>query len=704
MNKKLKLFLGSLPFIAMSLFFLIVYAMDPHGKDTHGVSIKNGILTLEDCGKYKLFSIKGNAFFSPCVFLETFQETDVFAPITASFYHTPLKSRFGFGAYSFRIKGLKPDTVYALHTGHALSSCSVYINGVKRAQQGKPASSRSAEEPGIVSTRAVFRAMQDGTADIVINISNFRNRKSGFSAPLLLGEYANVEKRFHSDLLFNTGVFAGIFTVVVFFFLLPFFYPRSSFIWLFDFVAMVSAVRSSLFYPHIAAFLIPSMSWHTLFIIKYCSFPLLVLFFMIFMKRALNLWFKIPYILILCITSAYALSTVILPPEISALFVNHYQLFSFLCIVYVFIISVYGIRKKIEHSIWIFCAMLIMTLFGTYDLLVGLGIIHGKMYIQLGSLVIILMFSVMILDQYAGSIKKLQNLNKEILSVNKSFSRFFPDKIIKLLKKKSIAEIALGDNADIKMPIMFIDIRSFTSISEKLMPDQVFNLLNEYFALVVPIVRAQGGIITKYYGDGFFALFPEGADNALSCAIQIQQKLKSEKPVTAENISITAGIGIDFDSMLLGTIGDINRMDNIIISNASYTAEILQNNTKKYKASILISERIVMALKDPNRYLIRPVQLAKGTAEKQLLLFEVYDCDSEEDKKYKRLAQPHIERGLHAAASGNIKKALYFFYKALQISPSDSVALHYKNLIAMRRAVKKNSRQNPSPPEDIKKP
>ncbi len=249
------------------------------------------------------------------------------------------------------------------------------------------------------------------------------------------------------------------------------------------------------------------------------------------------------------------------------------------------------------------------------------------------------------------------------------------------MDKESINDIKLGDHAELKMPILSIDIRSFTKTSDKLNPNEVFETLNKYFGLIVPEIRKHNGIITKYLGDGFFALFPDGADVAVSCAIKIQTLLL-ESNIESHNVSkLKMGIGIDYGDILLGTIGDEQRMDSIIISNSYHIAEILQESTKKYTSNIIISERIFAALKDPGEYFIRSIQLIKTFSNERNFLFEVYDCDSEETRDLKYKSQGYVERAVQAVSNGEKEKALEFFNKALSIYPDDCVAKYYIDIL-----------------------
>ena len=194
------------------------------------------------------------------------------------------------------------------------------------------------------------------------------------------------------------------------------------------------------------------------------------------------------------------------------------------------------------------------------------------------------------------------------------------------------------------MTALSVDIRSFTGMAEQLEPDEVFILLNKYFALVAPIIRKYGGVIMKFLGDGFTALFAENPDVAVSCGIEIQKKLQEKKIYLKDMPPIRVGIGIDTGKILLGVIGNDERLDSIVISNACSTAEKLQTATKVYSNTIIISESILNSLQHPEDFHIRRIQETITIGETvEEALYEVYDCDSPDRTcKTKSKKQLHI--------------------------------------------------------------
>lgn len=121
--------------------------------------------------------------------------------------------------------------------------------------------------------------------------------------------------------------------------------------------------------------------------------------------------------------------------------------------------------------------------------------------------------------------------------------------------------------------VMFADIRSFTSISEKMAPEDVVTMLNEYFSVIVEIVFINNGMLDKFVGDQIMAVFghiseeKEGVNDALKTAIAIQQATDSlmHKRKKQGLIIFTVGIGINTGPAIIAHVGSENRMDYTVI-------------------------------------------------------------------------------------------------------------------------------------------
>jgi len=142
-------------------------------------------------------------------------------------------------------------------------------------------------------------------------------------------------------------------------------------------------------------------------------------------------------------------------------------------------------------------------------------------------------------------------------------------------------ESSLMANELVEASIVFIDICSFTSISENESPDTVVKLLNSYFEVMVKEIIAQGGYIDKFIGDAIMAVFRGDyhLDRAIDASLAVRSKIDSLPPL---NKTITfipkVSIGINSGEMISGNIGSasLRRLDYTVIGDTVNTAQRLQ--------------------------------------------------------------------------------------------------------------------------------
>ena len=296
----------------------------------------------------------------------------------------------------------------------------------------------------------------------------------------------------------------------------------------FAFTTITISIRISVFYPHILAYIWPTIPWKLYFILRYSSMPLAALFFTIFIKKIFNMQYQYVYfgIVIMCILSTAFI--VITPTLIISRYLYIQQALIFIAVIYNAVIIIRAIVNRKKSAIWIAIVLGILAGFALYDILVSQWVVSGKLLLQEGAIIAIIIAVIMSINNYATSIHQIERLVEEQKKIQTALRRFFPNQLLMFLQKDSITEISTGDSSELSMTVLSIDIRSFTSISEQLEPDEVFILLNNYFALVAPIIRQYGGVIMKFLGDGFTALFSENSDIAVSCGIEIQRPLQDE--------------------------------------------------------------------------------------------------------------------------------------------------------------------------------
>lgn len=274
-----------------------------------------------------------------------------------------------------------------------------------------------------------------------------------------------------------------------------------------------------------------------------------------------------------------------------------------------------------------------------------------------------------------------QRFNQKMIELNRAYERFIPSEFLKLLNKKSIIEVELGDQTEREMTILFSDIRGFTTLSEQMPPQATFDFINLYFGQMEPIIFEYRGVIDKYIGDAIMALFHTPED-ALGCAISMLNTLKDYNKLLIHNNypPIKIGIGLNTGPLMLGTIGGQNRMDSTVIADAVNVAARVEELTKTYDCPLLITEQTFLKLNNLQKHHIRILDHVKVKGKSQFLtVYEVFEADFPESITAKLKTRHAFEQGFMCFHHHNFHKAQQFFEQVLAQYPQDNAAKIYLN-------------------------
>ncbi|NES18511.1 MAG: ATP-binding protein [Symploca sp. SIO3E6] len=253
---------------------------------------------------------------------------------------------------------------------------------------------------------------------------------------------------------------------------------------------------------------------------------------------------------------------------------------------------------------------------------------------------------------------------------------------LEFLQQEGIAEGELGHQILLhkEMTILFADIRSFTSLSETMSLKENFDFLNSYFSRIIPVVHKHNGFIDKYIGDAFLAIFPQFADDAVQAAIEIQKQISLYNSLR-ERIGerrITVGIGINTGIVMLGTVGEPERMETLVLSEEVNLASRVEGLTKTYRVDILISEQTLNSLRDKNQYNYRFIdRIKKRGSTSSICCFEVYDANPKPLIELKRQTHTEFEQGIAFYFQENFVQAQQVFQRILQQNEQDRVTQCY---------------------------
>ena len=278
-------------------------------------------------------------------------------------------------------------------------------------------------------------------------------------------------------------------------------------------------------------------------------------------------------------------------------------------------------------------------------------------------------------------VDNLANENKKLKITNKTFKKFVPQQFLDKIAKDGLENININKAESAKLAILFSDIRSFTSISERLQPEETLNLLNIHFSLFNKIVNENNGFVDKYIGDEIMALFGDSKEklsltafNAINTAIHMQNSLK-DKNINNSQYKLNIGIGIHIGQVIIGTVGSDDRMDSTVVGVAVNISSRLQELTKQYDCKILISGVTWRILnKENNPFLAREInKLQLRGSSKPITVFEIYNNEEKDIVDYKKNTQNLYNAGLDCYYNRKWTKSIEMFNKCLKINPNDTV-------------------------------
>jgi len=181
--------------------------------------------------------------------------------------------------------------------------------------------------------------------------------------------------------------------------------------------------------------------------------------------------------------------------------------------------------------------------------------------------------------------QKQYKLRQEI---KKQFEHYLDPRQVKQLQDNP-SLLKLGGEKK-EATFLFTDVRGFTSLSEKLQPEQVTELMNQALTIQSNAVQEHGGMVDKYIGDAMMAIFnaplnlPEHQNQAILAAQKIQEDMQ------VADMPLKIGIGVNTGEAVIGNMGSDTRFDYSAIGDCVNTAARLESATKDVGVDILIGE------------------------------------------------------------------------------------------------------------------
>lgn len=595
----------------------------------------------------------------------------------------------GYATFRLTFKVPDPKIRYYLRVQPATSSYELYINRQKIASSGKVGTSELDAIPKYLIQYVSFQP-EDYEQEILFVVSNFHHARGGYRKPLEIGTKEVIQ---NESLIYSAGevfVFGTMLTMALYQLTVFFFRREEKSSLFFSLFCLFTGLRLVVLDNFYIIYAFPDFSWHWMQILDYISAPLLVCFFLGYLKSLFPGKSEVPkWMLYSCwsITACFVSFVVLTDVKLftkTNIFSQVLILFFSVCSFYV-ILKIYRQRKK-DSSLMFYGSLLLM-LGSTHDLMAGNYWFQSQPFMPFSLFVFFLFQSILLARRNARFYSSMDTLTTELIEVNnrlessnKVYAKFVPLRLIQLFSKVSETRVKRGDFIVKQMSVLSSDIRDFTAISESLSPEETFLFLNDFLRQVGPTIRSHNGFIEKYVGDAIFALFERQPEDALLAAIEMHKTTarwnKESKSHRVGEIRI--GVGIHFGELMLGIIGEEQRIESAVLSDSLGVANSLESMTKKYGAKIILSLDALLELQHPDSYPHRLLDFIKIPAKQKLIgIAQVLVDGVEEAFELKLKTKEQFEESVHLFWDGEFEKAGAGFRAVFAIDPTDKAAKLY---------------------------
>ena len=293
-----------------------------------------------------------------------------------------------------------------------------------------------------------------------------------------------------------------------------------------------------------------------------------------------------------------------------------------------------------------------------------------------GILVDMIFFPLAVILSYGSNLVHLYRAERrQKMQIIDAFGKYVSPEIVSELMQHP-EKLTLGGERR-ELTIYFSDIRGFTTLSEKLSPEQLVALLNEYLTAMTDIIMSHRGIVDKYIGDAVMAFWgaplPQKNHAVLACgaALEMMEKLKSLQPVWMKKgfPLVECGMGINTGNAVIGNMGSSQRFNYTCMGDTINLGSRLEGLTKEYGVGILISEATRRKL--PKEFIVREVDTVKVKGKKEpIIIYELAGKVRIDAKKQKIIS--YFESGLKKYRSTKFKEAISDFEKSAQLGDKTS--------------------------------
>ena len=592
-------------------------------------------------------------------------------------------SPYGYATYRLKMTFADGQDGLTLKIPELFSAGRIFLNGKEIYSAGTVGMTPDTTHPqyrtGIVSITP-----KAGENELVMQVANFAERRGGINRSIFIGNERSIQLLYIKSLAMDLIIFGSLLTIGIYHLCLFWLRRKDRSLLWFGVFCIIIALRSLIYGERFIFNLFPDIPWEVFNRIDHLTFYLGIPIFSAYIAHIFDRDIsRVAIHIYQALGLAFALC-LLFPPIVFNRTVSIYEIITGGYALYTLVVIVRALMRKREGALTTVIGIGIFLCFGVNEILFNMGLINTFNSLSIGLVLFLFTQAILLAMRSSKAFAESEHLGKTLLSRNASLRRFIPQEFFLLLHRKEVDEIMLGDQVEQNMTIMFCDIRHFTSFAEQLDAARTLKFLNDYFGRVGEVIRKNGGFIDKYLGDGFIALFPGSPDEALKAAIGIQRAVcefnKSREKESMPPVSV--GIGLNFGTLILGTVGEEHRMDTTVIADSVNLCSRLEGLTKLYGKGVIVPFEFLDRLTNPDMYHWRYLGLIRVQGRKQPVEL-VHIFDGLPDKDFARFAatKDRFEEALHVYRNGEYEKAMEEFRLLATEDPDDPALFTFITLI-----------------------
>ena len=558
-------------------------------------SVVKGVYDASNLGNNEIVTLEGEWVFVPSQFVtpyEDFSKFKRFENINVG-WHTYEDSEDvrGYATYAVRLKNLAPDEIYAIKTSDCSSAFTAYLNGEEIFHLGKVGKTKEEEVFQWDSSLIVLPTYGLKNAILVFHVSNFGDRHPGFSKPIKFGVYSTIVAQKNKDTVLFVILAGYLLAAGAFFTSLYLFYQKEKKALYFGLMCAIFSVRICCYDEFLMTTIVPHIGSVFLFKLGYITLSLAIILVCLFVQELFQMTKKTVLYLSFIPALFYLAMNIFASTYTSAFYLPYAQVYVLLLGLYNVALVIIRMINKDKDAKLFLLGLFIFLVMAIRDVLVANRFIEGQFFAHFGVLILLIPMSIIVLRSFKLSYNRVMSITEDIKETNNALARFLPNEFMKILNKKHV-DVRLGDHVLKEMYVAFIHIGLCKNLDYKEERHRFLEIYNNALHDINPVIEANNGFIDKYLPEGIMLLFDSSAEDVIKCMLKIKELVEKENiaRILRGEEKINFASGVHYGRLMIGTIGEEERMDSTVISDAVNLASRLHFYALQQKVSIFVSD------------------------------------------------------------------------------------------------------------------